>query len=450
VVGKSATSSALPSSEAPSDSSAFGGPVRCVGKRVDALIIAFRLVVPPAVADEVDERQSLADETGGAELRLGDFSLALRRTRARSVVHFDNADIRGKFDPEAPGRFVLEITVRAIFLALHTLAQTQALCTRLATEFGDIVEARLRRVDLAADYTFGLEPGDIDRVQTTRARIDSFRVDAKDVDEASLEGGGSLREHRNAARIVTGITVAAGNPLMARIYAKDKELDLPGREEKRGIEHHIWRQNGWNGTDSVTRVEYQGRGEFLSETGLRDPNALEQSIDAVWQRCVLWLRLIEPGTNVRRTRAKLDRRWQVVTETVFVHESSPIIRSRGHRGGARPSHVSGAVRSALASIQELAPPEMISPDGEVFDDEKDFSAALRPDAAEEWVRRTNEKMFQQAAKVVSEDLLTRNGPAGSTLELSARINASRARFSGEDTPKPKDRSTVRSRPPRKR
>lgn len=97
--------------------------MRCVGKRIDALVLAFRLEVSSAIADEVEERQGLADEAGAAELRLGEFTFALKSTRTPSLVRFENADIRGKFDRHAVGGFGLELTVRAVFLATHSLGR---------------------------------------------------------------------------------------------------------------------------------------------------------------------------------------------------------------------------------------------------------------------------------------------------------------------------------------
>jgi len=57
--------------------------------------------------------------------------------------------------------------------------------------------------------------------------------------------------------------------LMGRIYDKSAELALPGREEKLSIERERWRLGGWNGSEAVTRVEFQHRGEYLAEIGLR-------------------------------------------------------------------------------------------------------------------------------------------------------------------------------------
>ncbi len=51
--------------------------------------------------------------------------------------------------------------------------------------FGRVTAERLRRFDLAGDYVgFAIEAADAERLVTTRAKVDSFVVDAKDVDEA--------------------------------------------------------------------------------------------------------------------------------------------------------------------------------------------------------------------------------------------------------------------------
>lgn len=411
---------------------AFDQGVRCVGKRVDALVIAFKVLVRGAVANQITAQRALANEVGAAELRIGSFRFALRRGRQERLP-FENADIRGMYDALASGGFVLELTARATFLATRSLSESVGLLTRIARAFGVLRDTRLRRFDLAADYAgFQLSPGDIDRVVTTRARLQAFRADPKDVDEAAPDGYATLREHRDSTLQVTGITVAAGNPLMARVYAKDVELKQPGREGKRAMEHQIWRENGWNGIDSVTRVEFQCRGVFLDEIQLRDPRALEAKLDAVFQLCVRWLRFIEPESNPRRIRCRLDPWWQVVSNTVFAHEAAPLARSRRHRGGARPAHVSGAVQSALASIGLLGPPELVTREGEVFEDETRFAMALDPAGAEGWVRRKHAEMFAAASNVCAAEVLSRFGPRGAVRAVAARTKATIARFSSTD------------------
>ncbi len=269
--------------------------------------------------------------------------------------------------------------------------------------------------------------------------MDSFRAEQKDFDEVGGEVLEPLREHRNASLSVTGITVAAGNPLMARVYAKDIELRQAGREEKRAIEHRIWSEHGWDGVAPVTRVEFQCRGEFLDEIRLRDPRALGDNVDAAFQHCVRWLRLIEPGSSSRRTRSRLDPRWVVVTSTEFAHEADPIMRDRKHRGGALPSHVAGAVQSALAANRRLDCAQLVTPDGEVFENESDFANALSPSDAEAWVRECCAEQFSRAADLCANDALTRHGPNGAVLALVSHARAVCARFSSVDMPKVNER-----------
>ena len=45
----------------------------------------------------------------------------------------------------------------------------------------------------------------------------------------------------------------------------------------------IWREAGWDDSTGVTRVEFQHRGTFLDEVGLRDASTLASKLDEVWQ-----------------------------------------------------------------------------------------------------------------------------------------------------------------------
>jgi hypothetical protein len=179
-------------------------------------------------------------------------------------------------------------------------------------------------------------------------------------------------------------------------------------------------------------VEFQCRGVFLDEIQLRDPRALEAHLDAVFQLCVRWLRIIEPGTNPRKIRSRSDPRWEVVMNTVFVHDAAPLARSRRHRGGARPSHVAGALRSALASIGLLRASEFVTRDGEVFEDEVQFAAALDAAEAEAWVRQRYKEMFGAGSDLCASEILTRFGARDAVRAVAALGKAAIARFSSAD------------------
>jgi hypothetical protein len=151
-----------------------------------------------------------------------------------------------------------------------------------------------------------------------------------------------------------------------------------------------------------------------------------------------WVRLIDPASSTRRTRCALDERWQVVMDTVFSHAAAPATRSREHRGGARPSHVSGAVQSALASRGLLTVPLLVASDGRTFEDAAEFAAHLEPRDAEGWVYDAIRGMFLRASELYAEELVTRFGPRGRVEAVATRTRAVQARFWSSDdlTPAP--------------
>jgi hypothetical protein len=415
---------------------------RCINRRVDALVVAYQLDVDDAVRDELGERQAIADEAGTAELRVSDFAFAIRRSRKLEAFYFENADVHCAFDERASAGWKLEIVFRAAFLATHSLAETLALAKRIARGFGSIAGDRLRRFDMAADFEgFPLDRDDADRIVTTRAGIASFSTEAKDTDDAlGQHFRPDLADYRRANHQVTGFTIAPGNPLMARIYNKTTELSLPGREQKRAIEHTVWGDNGWDGHEPVTRVEFQLRGEMLDEIGLRNPGDLESNLDATWCMCTKWLRFVEPGTATRACRCTLDPRWVAVARVVFFQQAPPIVRRRV-RGGASAAHVLGAVRSLLASNGKLGrinlPP---SEDGEV-PSEKDFAEGLTEAQAELWVHAHASCVFPQAGRHVALSLLQQYGPKGAVERLIAKNNAKVARFSSADDDRTEERKS---------
>jgi hypothetical protein len=414
--------------------SASNGP-RLLACRVDALVLAFKLELTSAVRDELNERQAVADEAGRAALHLGSSTFELKRSRARDLVSFRNADLRGTYDPMATGVWVLEVVAHAAYLMAHPLADAIGLLERSASEFGRVTETRLRRFDLCADYVgFAFHDDDARlRVLTTRAKSGLFVSDPKDVDEAAgLLCRSDVREHRGAMRNVTGLVVAAGNPLMARIYDKTAELSLSGREHKRELEHAIWRPRGWDGHAPVARVEFQHRGRVLDEMRLRDVHALPSKLDAVWQFDTGWLRLIEPGTATRRTRCDLDPRWRAVTGTVFEHASEPIPRLRLRGDGAQPSHVRGAALSMLGARGRISLAS-VNDDGEELS-EATLVDALTPAEQEACVVRYYESLGFESGRIIANDELGRHGARGALVRVIAQNDATRARFSSAGDP----------------
>jgi hypothetical protein len=423
---------AIPASEGPPKTSSDF--IRVVGSRVDALVIAFKVELPASIRDELEERQAIADEAGVAELRLAGLAFAMKRSRRRDAIAFENDDVRCVYDARASGGWCLEVVTRAVFLATHPLVEAILLAERIAAGFGTLHRTRLRRFDVAADFSgFPLSSEDADRIVTTRARTDSFLItDSKDIDE--VEGNlcrSNLREHRSANREVTGFTVAPGNPLSLRIYNKTVELSLPGRDQKRTIEHESWRRNGWDGASEVVRVEYQCRGTFLDDVELRNPHNLENNLDGVWQNVTRWARIVDPTSASRTCRCALDPRWQAVTGIVFRHVSAPVKRKRV-RGGATPEQGLGAVLSRLAATGQLPRIELVTPDGEVAPNESEFANAFNLETGGAFVREYFQNLYSSAADDTAANHLRQHGANSAVLRIVARNNAAIARFSSSE------------------
>jgi hypothetical protein len=419
--------------KATSDRQATVSSPRLVASRLDALVVAFQIEPSPDVLLRLVERHTAAGRHGRAEVTIARLPFALATSRKADIYPIENADLRGVFDAQAAGGWNLEIVLRATYLATHSIDDAIALARRLAGGFGNARAVRLRRFDLCADFIgFPLNHEDShERLVTTRSRTTTFLPESKDVDEADGQLCQPLiRTYRDSSRKVSGITISPGNPLMARIYDKTAELRLEGREDKQDLEQARWRALGWGG-EQVTRVEFQHRGGYLDEIRLRDPDDLVDQVDAAWKRDVLWVRFVCPGTAKRLTRCRIDPRWRAVTDVVFFHAAQPIARRRT-RGGAKPEHVLGAVRSRLASVGALRPIELEpTADGEVLSEET-YVARLTADEATAWIQDYTRWAFEKAADDVAASLCRHHGPSGALTRVLVHHNATVARFTSVD------------------
>jgi hypothetical protein len=344
--------------------------------RVDALTIAFRTETAPTVASAALSH-AVDDVQARVSLEMGSTLLELAATRVPGRWKFENGDLHGVIDQSATGGWSLEISARASYLGTTSLEDATATLKRVASGFGWQPSTatdergrpetiRLRRVDLAVDVggwdmnamrdSTGAHLPLVESV-LARAGVQSFTGDVPD-------GGGigATRQYLSRSRSVTGITVGAGGSVMARIYDKRAEVERPESEAKAAMEHAIWRQAGWDGNACVTRVEFQVRGEALDEFKLRDPDALPERIDGLWaylaglqgandtgKRSICWLRLVDPSTATRRSRADVLPIWRTVAAHVFRHRpTAPADRSRVRLGGATPASAFGSVLSCVA------------------------------------------------------------------------------------------------------
>jgi hypothetical protein len=312
-------------------------------------------------------------------------------------------------------------------LATHSYKETLELCRAIAFHLGEVNGERLRRVDLASDYTdFPLEEMGQDALVTQRSKTVSFHTQAKDVlPSVDFEGGdqADVRVYRRSDSTITGYVVSPGNCLMARLYCKTTELRHPGREHKRELEYSIWKSNGWDGESAVTRVEFQVRGEALDDFKIRDPKDLEKKLDSIWQYCTQqWLRVVDVDTSIRRARCALLPCWDVVRTTVFLHPDVPAVRLRV-RGGATMANMFGTLCSALGRTARL--PQIAHGAMRHLVDKLEHELI-------DYTKQTLDALFAETRKAFMAEMIERHGWREACHRILAKIQSTAARFATSD------------------
>lgn len=398
---------------------------------------------------------------------------------------------RGAGKIKAPG-WTLEVTWYAQTLALLGLEKTIHESAALAANCGEVLETRIRRLDLCADVGGWELEEDLlrqlvkrphaewrrwnqtdddekreaydDRLVVPRARrVSDDAGDGDDEDRAAVYGAGSL-----ARRRVTGFVIGRGH-FLCRIYDKRAELARAAEHasgaERRELEEDRWRRREWDGISPVTRVEFQLRGEALTELGIRDPDAVTMPdlrsvpyVDArgkprvrvvavgtrvlevheggrarqmtvvdrlndLWRTCLAWVRLVNvPRDKADKTpaiRLEDDPRWALLREAHFtdVVTGRPVVRMRP--------------RAAASSAQGLGVAlSQAARDGRI---ERDLSET-RADYTEDAATRARlaarvRRLFVRAAERCVDDMIHKHGGiVGAAVHFAVRQNSSRARF----------------------
>lgn len=377
-------------------------PFRWVGGRFDWLTVAYRVDLNPGVLDHLRERELLTTDDEGkrlsARVDLEGIPFELRPPRVAHWWVLRNDTTQIKLDEKAAGGWVLEVTISGS--AMMALSGGEALDTarRVAELFGEVQETRLRRVDVALDVAgWKIREGDGERFITWGRSTKHAECPEEDGDVYEQ------REYRSRSSLVTGFTICPGNPVMGRLYNKREELSF--RPDKRDAEEATWRANGWDGEAPVTRVEWQVRGEALDDLKLRDPAELLSQSDRLLAYLRSWVRMIVPGTAARRTRCDVDPRWEFIQSIRFDPFVVPLERDRSHRGGAKAMQALGSILSCLARNDDLpeAPP-LVTPDGQIATDEKEWSEGLTSEEAERFVFDSLQMLHERHVKHVVAEL----------------------------------------------
>lgn len=399
-----------------------------VQNRVDALTVAYRVKLNDRVAGTLRARGRVAWEHGRSlftdEANI-EWELKVPRRGDGQIWRLRREDhVRIQIDPKAPGghKEIVDLreptaltyemagsprltgvvgkigyqmtgeveviedpgwTFELVWYAGHLAEMPLDLVIREGREivrrFGELIEERIRRIDMAADVA-GFDIRDDDFAHfIRRARVKEFPFTKKpDGDDGFREQPAQLAIPAFAdtviSKTIAGIRFGRTD-VVARIYDKREELQQKGSVDKRAREEAVWTKNGWNGTAPVTRVEFQLRGEALTELGARDPEScgvhpktgellgakyemhefreamkLPEYVPRLWSTCLEWLWLGVPEEGVARSRWKEDQRWTVLRNVKWgqAPKGLPIKRIR-IRGGATAAQALGSMASMVAA-----------------------------------------------------------------------------------------------------
>jgi len=152
-------------------------------------------------------------------------------------------------------------------------------CIRNAGTVNDMPS--VSRADLCVDFVTQFNFGSIDnRDWVTRARdIRTFTDN----------------------RVVNGYFIGGKGTIVARLYNKTLEL----KNNPRPYLENLWHECGWDGSQTVWRLEFELKRDALRDLGIVSFSNLDQAKGAVWEYCTnKWLRLTIPNPN-----DKTQSRW---------------------------------------------------------------------------------------------------------------------------------------------
>lgn len=405
-----------------SSSSASSSSCRVIGSRVDWLEIAYKVALAPAalvaIAEACDQARKVEPKTDGAAatkrrksaaLVIGSLVAEAKPMGGAGAVALKSGEFHATIDPSSRGGWAFVLRWSAMTLARTPLEELLERGARLARELGQVEELgeveRVRRLDLAVDFAgWEITRSDADKLLEGKNLVGrALRAygrgsltnmleggaDPECLEEPleELEEGGTQPDRRVyvSGNECTGVTVCAGSPLMARIYNKAVELDLPHNAEKKLEELARVTARGYREGEAWTRVEFQFRSDVLGEfrapggegveghdvatsSGVRacqcgpcrerrkdplrtarNPRNAVRMLDVLFSYAsTQWLRMVIPEARTRLSRCPLDPRWELLRAVTFAHDAIAGVRRR-HRAGAGVWNAYGTMLSYLGA-----------------------------------------------------------------------------------------------------
>ena len=286
---------AAPSNTAPYNSNASEPwQFRLLRLGVDSLYLSYPGTLSAAAHAALQHLKTLAqsdnpDQIASAQYAVGShiFEVKDRGAGMFPYVLADNAyRIQlAKTSKKVPMAYV---QVSAHYLAHKNPTEIASELRTILSDLGDLDGTEsVSRIDLAADFTSSVVMDSWHRsAWVTRAtEIHSYAKDQQ----------------------FTGWTVGMGGVLAMRLYDKIAEIHHSGK----AWVFDLWKGNGWKDGDSVWRLEFEFKRDFLKERGLRSLEDVLEHLNGLWSYATTeWLRLTMPSEDdATRSRWPIHPLW---------------------------------------------------------------------------------------------------------------------------------------------
>ncbi|SDB37890.1 hypothetical protein SAMN02927930_01458 [Pseudidiomarina indica] len=123
------------------------------------------------------------------------------------------------------------------------------------------------------------------------------------------------RSEYRESNILTGYVFGAGGDIVGRLYDKTHEIKL----SEKAFFKEVWREFGWDGEQSVWRLEFQVRQQVVKSIGCVIPEMFVELMNSVWRYLTEdWLSLRDVlSKDKNRSRWPLNSNWQTLKQASF-------------------------------------------------------------------------------------------------------------------------------------
>ncbi|MDP3517166.1 MAG: hypothetical protein Q8S94_08360 [Pseudohongiella sp.] len=163
--------------------------------------------------------------------------------------------------------------------------------SQIISELGSISEfPNVSRVDLCVDF------------------VTDYPVEL--IENSQWVGKPRDFSHHTVGRQFSGVSIAAGGVISARLYNKTLEM----KKNPRPYLENIWRDMGWDGQHDVWRLEFQYKRQVLRDLGIVKYSDLVRALAGLWGYSTQdWLRHTTPSESDKtQSRWPTSALWSVL------------------------------------------------------------------------------------------------------------------------------------------